>query len=57
MITQAPTERQRLACRELQALGYTVENHERGGICMRRGNDYRVINQDGAQRRGLGARR
>lgn len=41
---------------QLRAMGFTIE-HEGRNVIMRRGNDYRLIQQDGTQKRAMGARR
>lgn len=48
---------QRAIVDQLKAAGFTVEREDQTTVCMRRGNDYRLVQMDGSQKRAMGARR
>jgi hypothetical protein len=52
-----PTTAQAATVRQLAALGFTEDYRDALHVRMARGNDYRLIRQDGTQKRALGARR
>ena len=52
-----PTAAQAATAKLLEAQGFTVEHADCKCIRMARGNDYRIVQQDGTQKRALGARR
>lgn len=52
-----PTTAQAATLNQMQAAGFTVDAHERTAIRIKRGNDYRLIQMDGTQKRALGAKR
>ena len=52
-----PTTAQAATLNQMQADGFTVDAHERTVIRIKRGNDYRLIQQDGTQKRAVGAKR
>lgn len=48
---------QRVIVSQLKAEGYAVDEEENTVVRMKRGNDVRIVQMDGTQKRGLGARR
>ena len=52
-----PTTAQAATLNQMQADGFVVDAHERTVIVIRRGNDFRLIQQDGTQKRAVGAKR
>ena len=52
-----PTTAQAATKQLLAAQGFTVDYQDDKGIRMVRGNDYRLVQQDGQQKRAIGARR
>jgi hypothetical protein len=51
------TTAQTATLNQMQAAGFSVDSHERTVIRIKRGNDYRLIQQDGTQKRAFGAKR
>lgn len=47
---------QQLTIARLQSQGFRIESEGRG-VLMARGNDYRIVQQDGTQKRAYGAKR
>ena len=52
-----PTTAQAASQKLLAAQGFTVDYQDSKAIRMVRGNDYRLIQQDGQQKRAIGAKR
>ena len=52
-----PTTAQAAALAQAKAAGFAVDAHERTVIRIKRGNDYRLIQMDGTQKRAVGAKR
>ena len=52
-----PTTAQAATTRLLTAQGFTVQHADCKCIRMVRGNDCRIVQQDGTQKRAIGARR
>lgn len=50
------TEAQRLTVESLKKTGFSVEGRSESVIRMKRGNDYRLVQLNGAQKRALGAK-
>jgi hypothetical protein len=48
---------QRVIVDQLQAEGFAIDQEENNVVRMKRGNDYRLVQMDGAMKRGLGARK
>ena len=51
------TEPQRLTTEGLVAQGFTLDGMCRSVVKLHRGNDHRLVQLDGQQKRALGARR
>lgn len=47
---------QKITVCQLQREGFVI-NHESEKVCMVRGNDFRLINQDGSMQRAKGAKK
>lgn len=52
-----PTTAQAATLNQMQAAGFAVDAQERTVIRIKRGNDYRLVQLDGTQKRALGAKR
>lgn len=52
-----PATAQAATLKRKQAAGFAVDAQERTVIRIKRGNDYRLIQQDGTQKRAVGAKR
>ncbi|UVO19574.1 hypothetical protein [Stutzerimonas stutzeri] len=48
---------QRVIVDQLKADGFAVDQEENTVVRMKRGNDYRLVQMDGSQKRALGAKR
>ena len=48
---------QRVIVDQLKADGFAVDQEENTVVRMKRGNDYRLVQIDGTQKRALGAKR
>lgn len=48
---------QRVIVSQLKADGFAVDQEENTVVRMKRGNDVRLVQMDGTQKRGIGARR
>lgn len=48
---------QRVIVNQLKADGFSVDQEENTVVRMKRGNDYRLIQMDGTQKRAVGAKR
>ncbi|GEM_PF-793857 len=48
---------QRVIVDQLKADGFSVDQEENTVVRMKRGNDYRLVQMDGSQKRALGAKR
>lgn len=48
---------QRVIVDQLKADGFSVDQEENTVVRMKRGNDYRLVQMDGSQKRALGARK
>ncbi|WP_313284607.1 hypothetical protein [Stutzerimonas kunmingensis] len=48
---------QRVIVDQLKADGFAVDQEENTVVRMKRGNDYRLVQMDGAQKRAYGAKR
>ncbi|MCQ4302236.1 hypothetical protein NAV11_20165 [Pseudomonas songnenensis] len=48
---------QRVIVDQLKADGFSVDQEENTVVRMKRGNDYRLVQMDGAVKRALGAKR
>lgn len=51
------TEAQRLTVEALKRQGFAEDQRSRSVIRMKRGNDYRLVQLNGAQKRAVGAKR
>ncbi len=56
MSEQKPTTAQAATVRQLTAEGFSIDSLGTS-IRMKRGNDYRLVQLDGAQKRAMGAKR
>ena len=52
-----PTTAQAATQKLLASQGFTVDYQDSKAIRMVKGNDYRLVQQDGQQKRAIGARR
>ena len=52
-----PSTAQTATLKQMQAAGFAVDAQERTVIRIKRGNDYRLIQMDGTQKRAVGAKR
>lgn len=52
-----PATAQAATLKRMQAAGFAVDAQERTVIRIKRGNDYRLIQMDGTQKRAVGAKR
>jgi hypothetical protein len=48
---------QRVIVDQLKADGFAVDQEENTVVRMKRGNDYRLVQMDGSQKRAYGAKR
>ena len=48
---------QRVIVGQLKADGFAVDQEENTVVRMKRGNDYRLVQMDGSQKRAYGAKR
>lgn len=48
---------QRVVVDQLKADGFAVDQEENTVVRMKRGNDYRLVQMDGSQKRAYGAKR
>lgn len=55
--SRSMTLSQRVIVDQLKADGFAVDQEENTVVRMKRGNDYRLVQMDGSQKRALGARR
>lgn len=55
--SRSMTLRQRVIVDQLKADGFAVDQEENTVVRMKRGNDYRLVQMDGSQKRAYGAKR
>ena len=52
-----PTTAQAATVRLLQSQGFGIDQQDNKVVRMNRGNDWRLVQQDGTQKRAIGAKR
>lgn len=52
-----PVTAQSATRKQLESMGFSMVEQCAKSVVMHRGNDYRVIQQDGTQKRAIGAKR
>jgi len=55
--SRSMTPPQRVIVDQLKADGFAVDQEENTVVRMKRGNDYRLVQMDGSQKRAYGAKR